>query len=45
MELKMKIRYRLADIAEGLYFINHVYEKDLATILKPYPEAPKEAQS
>ena len=41
----MKIQNRLAGIAEGLYFINHVYEKDLATILKPYPEAPKEAQS
>lgn len=31
----MKIQNRLAVIAEGLYFINHTYEKDLATILKP----------
>jgi len=35
MELKMKIQNKLAVIAEGLYFINHGYEKDLATILKP----------
>ena len=27
----MKIQNRLAGIAEGLYFINHIYEKDLAT--------------
>ena len=41
----MKIQNRLAGIAEGLYFINHVYDKDLATILKPLPKANKLAQS
>lgn len=30
----MKIQNRLAVIAEGLYFLNHRYESDLATILK-----------
>jgi hypothetical protein len=33
----MKIQNRLAGIAEGLYFLNHQYERDLATILKPGP--------
>jgi len=41
----MKIQNRLAGIAEGLYFINHIYEKDLATVLKPLPKADKAAQS
>jgi hypothetical protein len=45
MELKMKIKNKLADIAEGLYFINCIYEKDLATALKPVPKANKLAQS
>jgi hypothetical protein len=33
----MKIQNRLAGIAEGLYFLNHQYDRDLATILKPEP--------
>jgi hypothetical protein len=33
----MKIQDRLAGIAEGLYFLNHHYERDLAAILKPEP--------
>lgn len=31
----MKIQNRLAGIAEGLYFLNHQYDRDLVTILKP----------
>lgn len=31
----MKIQNRLAGIAEGLYFLNHQYEQDLLTILRP----------
>ena len=31
----MKIQNRLAEIAEGLYFLNHQYEQDLLTILRP----------
>lgn len=30
----MKIQNRLATIAEGLYFLNHQYEKDLLAILQ-----------
>jgi hypothetical protein len=44
MELKMKIQNRLAGIAEGLYFINHEFERDLASVLKPTPRVSKEAQ-
>ena len=33
----MKIQNRLAGIAEGLYFLNHQYERDLATFLKLEP--------
>ena len=33
----MKIQNRLARITEGLYFLNHQYERDLATFLKLEP--------
>ena len=33
----MKIQNRLAAIAEGLYFLNHQYDRDLVTILKLEP--------
>jgi len=38
----MKVHNRLAGIAEGLYFMNHTYEKDLVTILKPQTQSRKE---
>jgi hypothetical protein len=33
----MKIQNRLAGIAEGLYFLNRHYDKELVTILKSEP--------
>lgn len=30
----MKMQNRLAQIAEGLYFLNRAHEKDLSTIFK-----------
>jgi len=36
-EKKMKTQNRSVRILEGLYFLNHQYEKDLALILKPMP--------
>jgi hypothetical protein len=38
----MKIQNRLVAIYEGLYFINHAYEKDLISIPKPQGEAEEE---
>jgi hypothetical protein len=34
-ELKMKIRDKLALVAEGLYYQTRQYQKDLDTVLKP----------
>ncbi len=31
----MKVKSKLAGIAESLYFLNHEFDRDLASILKP----------
>jgi hypothetical protein len=35
MEISMKVQMKLAGLAENLYFLNHEYDRDLASILKP----------